>query len=546
MKFSNLLLVIFICIGLPYTQERLSGERDPWLWPFSETSIWNMPIGSNAQFVNADITTPASRAGADIVHLYKLNPSDPMTPVQGSQWAHRCDVNTSLGYSLPFPTNWIIKDTHSSSIYGNTPNSTFAFLDVNGVNLIQGQTLARCYAGGPIHIPNWTDNRQTLKGDGLQYGMGSGASQLSGLGGTIRKGEMTSADPIRHVLKLLMWSERFFAYGKGGACDKGWRWPAKSADNYAHGTYHGSNTEVCMGTLVAIPSNVSEGSLGLQSEPAKKIFWTLQNYGAYIVEDSFWDFNGFLMEEGVENEWSEFNMSTGTWKNDVNKLFAALKVVKNNSPSSIGGGGILKQPLAPVFVGEGSGASSGTFSSSSELVSSSSNFTGKIEAESADEYSGLVPVGQVVKYSAPDAWAKYSHIDFGSGYNSVEIRFSVPDSDAGNLIVLRTGSIAGPIIGELKTTGTGGWDSFNTLRILLNGPIGVEDLYLTFKQDGGIQSWVADIDYFNFSPEQPTSVTNSSYRHTDFKKYSVNGVSRWINTPEGNYLINGEKLRTTH
>ena len=34
--------------------EKYSGTRDPWLWPFSATSIWNMPIGSEAKLQKAN------------------------------------------------------------------------------------------------------------------------------------------------------------------------------------------------------------------------------------------------------------------------------------------------------------------------------------------------------------------------------------------------------------------------------------------------------------------------------------------------------------
>ena len=36
--------------------ETMSGERDPWLWPFSRDSIWNMPIGSDAKYEDGILT----------------------------------------------------------------------------------------------------------------------------------------------------------------------------------------------------------------------------------------------------------------------------------------------------------------------------------------------------------------------------------------------------------------------------------------------------------------------------------------------------------
>jgi hypothetical protein len=546
------LLLLITLSGLLYAQNRLPGERDPWQWPFHEQSIWNMPIGSNAQYGPSDLRA-AGAVGADIIHLYKLDRNDPLTPVLNSSWTNRCGNTQSMGYSLHFPRNWIIKDANSGSAYGNTPNSTFAFLDVDGETLIQGQLLARCVAGGPIHAPSYVDKRQKIKGDGWEYGGGSGASWLTALGGTIRKGALSSDEPIRHVLKILMNAKDFYAYGKGGPCEKGWRWPAKAADNYAAKSYWGSNNTVCMGSLLAIPPSVTEASLGLQNDAAKKLFWTLQNYGAYIVEDAAWSFNGFLMEEGVEHENGEFIYSQGTWKSDVNKLFTAMQVVLNNSPTNVGGGGTPRQPLAPLFIGQGGGTSSSNSMVSSSSVSPSSSsrspFTGTLEAESADELSGLGTDGFRLRFSASNHWAKYIGINFGSAFNAVAITYSVPIADAGNWIELRTGGIDGAIAAEVKTQGSGGWDQWRTDTVSVSNLSGIQDLFITFRYGDGHNSWIADIDKMVFFERAEGPVST----HRIIANESKQSMQRIFAHPEkglyvripgrGDYLLNGKPLK---
>ena len=69
------------------------------------------------------------------------------------------------------------------------------------------------------------------------------------------------------------------------------RWPAVKADGYAVGWYGAAtgntNTAMRMGALLAIPPSVDLASLGLQTEPGRQIAWTLQNYGAYVVDDTY-------------------------------------------------------------------------------------------------------------------------------------------------------------------------------------------------------------------------------------------------------------------
>ena len=113
-----------------------------------------------------------------------------------------------------------------------------------------------------------------------------------------------------------------------------------------------------MGALLAIPPSVDINSMGLETEPARKLAWTLQNYGAYIVDST--GSPGYYL--GVENgpdgsfltqfqsDWGfpfdqRLNLNTA-WVRDFQKLIVQLHVVDNNGPTSIGGGGTPRQPLA--------------------------------------------------------------------------------------------------------------------------------------------------------------------------------------------------------
>ncbi|GAB5519421.1 MAG: hypothetical protein RhofKO_16720 [Rhodothermales bacterium] len=334
-------------------QDVLPGERDAWLWPFTPTSIWNHPIGNDAIYEPANLRA-AAHVGVDTQHILELNASDPLRPALGTTTfgPGRCDGTEPIGVSLNIPDDWLVPDAGNSP-YGGTPNSNFAFRLPDSDTVFEGSLVSRCVAGGPVHLPDWMKWpanrwRQDLRSDGFDGG-GQGASRMSALGGTLRLGELVGREPIRHVLKINPWCQRYCYYS---ASLPGFKWPARSADNYAATGYRGTDPNLVMGALFAIPPEVTEASLGLQTEAGRKLFFTMQNYGVYFTEDAAWDTWDLIVERHAEIEFEQaygFSMNSTRWRNEINKLMQALHVVTNNSALSIGGGGAPRQPLAPAF-----------------------------------------------------------------------------------------------------------------------------------------------------------------------------------------------------
>lgn len=178
----------------------------------------------------------------------------------------------------------------------------------------------------------------------------------------IRVGELLpNAPPIRHVLKVgVNARENVAPCSAPGEC---FRWPARWADSFASvanepNKYGGGISAMKMGALLAIPSTTSIDSLGLVTEPARRLAFTLQNYGAYVVANP--NYSAFT----ISVEWSEagrvvdeFKTAWGfdldetdadkPWSQDFIKLMNALRIVDNNAVGSVGGGGQPLQPAAP-------------------------------------------------------------------------------------------------------------------------------------------------------------------------------------------------------
>ncbi len=331
--------------------EKYSGTRDPWLWPFAATSIWNMPIGSDAILQKANFQSAYSISIDEEYHV-KVPAGSPTVDVYApSSWQTRWPGNRKLG-TMQVPADFYLADARQ----GSTPNNCAAFLMPDGRTIRQLEPTCRLETGNARIVGYLHSEDQDIYGAGIKgthYGSG-----LSAIGGSIRKGELTSDEPIRHALKLNFWCKKYAYYDYN--TQKGYIWPADRHDSYATSggnAYGGTNPNLRMGTLLTIPQDVTPEALGLKTEVGKKLFYALQNYGCYIVDDSAWDSYAFSAETGVEDEVQMkygINLNTNRNRNDAYyqdslALIQSLYIVTNNSPTSIGGGGTPCKPLAPDF-----------------------------------------------------------------------------------------------------------------------------------------------------------------------------------------------------
>ena len=313
--------------------------RDPWLWPFSTDSVWNMPIGSSARYAPVEIPKPGY-CGIDHERFFRLKAGDPEREIRSpSDWGKRWPGDKALG-KMPVPDDLIVPDAKPPS----TPNECSAFLMPDGHSLVQLEPTCRLEKGGPII--GWPRFGEDLYGKGL-YGTHWG-SGLSALGGSVRRGELTGTAPLHHAIKLNLWGKYLAFVGK----TPGYRWPADRADNGASSDYRGRDPQLVMGSLLALPPGLSADGLGLTTPVGRKLFRVLQDYGAYVSDSSGWAAIDLCAEFGVEDEVRKatglsLSSNAGPLYDDQVRLYRALKVVANNGPEAVGGGGKPRRPLAP-------------------------------------------------------------------------------------------------------------------------------------------------------------------------------------------------------
>ena len=342
-------------------------SRNPRLWPFAKDSIWNTPIGSGAVYAPAKLE-PASTFAFDQDLFFEAGAAASWHDLHppGNWGKGRCtgaSQQNARGQML-LPEDAMVADATGEPF--QTPNNAAAILLPDGRTVTQLEPMTRCERAGPVFGYRATD--QDLYGDGLWGGhFGSG---LSSIGGTIRHGELLGDGPIRHALKLKLWAKKYLSY-EAQSNTPGFRWPAIRADSgagnlnsfNAYGTLEPAKSNpvkgMVMGSLLAIPQSVTLELLGIDPKlklylVLRKLFRTLQEFGAYIDDNTGWDAHYFGAEYGVNEELQAvlgegLNGVQGETLEAINKLFVALSVVNNNSPVSIGGGGMPLAPNAPEF-----------------------------------------------------------------------------------------------------------------------------------------------------------------------------------------------------
>jgi hypothetical protein len=334
----------------PYAQVRAtqtwgllpSGDRDKYHWPFASASLWNRAIGSGARYRPARIVSTKTIFAIDPAVLI-MTPSAPLTTLyyNGAAWTgrDRCRAGSKvLAQRLPIPTDFVVPNSDD--------NNSTAILTADGVHFDQNQPFTRCAAGGkPTSLVDF--GLDDIYANGVTGA--HGGSGLSALGGVIRYGEFTSGT-IHHPMQIELWAKRYYY-----CCSP--IWPATQVDGYAKSVYHGKLPYLAPGALLALLPSFNSNAL--QTIPGKILAKAFQNYGAYVVDDTFWNAWGLTAEDGPNGntakefrslygyELNQIAPSASPFYRDLVTIFQSLYVVTNNSPTTIGGGGTSRIPAPP-------------------------------------------------------------------------------------------------------------------------------------------------------------------------------------------------------
>ena len=117
---------------------------------------------------------------------------------------------------------------------------------------------------------------------------------------------------------------------------------------------------------------------------------------------------------------------------------------------------------------------------------------------------GGVDVGSIKK----GAYIKVSGVDFGEGAD--QFTASVSSAESGGNIEIHLDSKDGPVVGNCKVSGTGGWQNWEQVSCSVAGVHGEHDVYFVFN--GNSSGYLLNFDWWQFDgPGASASQTDDTY-----------------------------------
>ena len=296
---------------------RVLARRTASDWPFDVSSPWNTPLGSGAQFDSS--TSAATRALLDPRVDTWVNAeqySHPIVQATNDDPVVRVRVRGEREISLRVPRGAQPAAGSDAHLHVVAPDGRW----LDEMWLVD--TTNEVWTAGH-HV------RTDLHGPGVGAG-GVRAYGGSAIGGLIRSWEI-EAGTIRHVLALAIDDTQLRSKP---------RWPATAEDSNAESSYSGP---IPMGSLVAIPPDVDTSALQLNPS-GRALAAALQNFGAYVVDRA-----------GAFTLFAEPSLAGSTTldhlRSEFRRLRPLLRIVTNNGPLTVGGGGTPRAGHAPPIEG---------------------------------------------------------------------------------------------------------------------------------------------------------------------------------------------------
>lgn len=313
---------------------RRTKTRDPVLWPFTSTSIWNLPIATGATFEAATDTITADLISSSYyAYINQPSYSHPVYVANwNDQWISISDTSfASRSSAYRIPAN--VQSANGSDGHMHVIDPAHTYIDeAIGV----GKT-------SPTAMNCSRHHRIDLYGNGIGPNNGVRAYGGSAIGGLIRDWEIDPTHPnytgkIQHPIAValdpnqMLYTTGGSGYdGAGYGTALGYVWPASEQDAASTSIYKG---HVPMGTYFAIPGSVDVTTIGLGSNQAIMLARAFQDYGGYVTDVTAATTAIYVQT----NAPSEFRNAISN--NDLNIIRSKWRTVTNNSVSSPNGGSL--------------------------------------------------------------------------------------------------------------------------------------------------------------------------------------------------------------
>lgn len=241
----------------------------------------------------------------------------------------------------------------------------------------------------------------------------------------------------------------------------------------------GPNTGGCNTCSPLVTVNTNTGAISYDID-----FYTLGQFSKFVLPGAYRIYSGNA--SGI--------VSAAFLNPDGSKVLVAFNDTPDSRIFQIQWG--IKQAgySLPGFAGATftwSGTQNGGYTviATNQIQASSFNSVSGLETEPTTDTLGGYDVG----YADNSDYAVYQNVDFATGITNVTAR--VASASNGGTLEFRLDGLAGPLIGSVTITNTGGWQTWQTVTVPVSGASGLHNLYLVFQ---GTTSGIGNLNWFQF------------------------------------------------
>jgi len=159
--------------------------------------------------------------------------------------------------------------------------------------------------------------------------------------------------------------------------------------------------------------------------------------------------------------------------------------------------------------------------------------------QSGTEKEACSEGGESIGFAADGDWIQFANVDFGDGANTVDARIASAESGG---IDFMLDALDGTKLGSVSTSGTGGWEAWETVSADIENTTGTHDLYLKWTGESVNLNWIA------FGHADATPVTARMSEGNGRRGLRLDGGTVYLSNRKGTHRtlllhrLNGERV----
>jgi hypothetical protein len=308
-------------------QSTTSGTRDPSQIPFASTSIFNLPIGSGAQWMaNSQLASSnifINTVGNFNQNIYTGVATDRLVTVTntaasgGTPGTFQVHIPAGAVPAVGGDATFTVDDTATHMWYSF---GGFQWTGANTATAWQGSGESDFGSGMVVANSNWDEGVGTLRESDLQAGT------------------------IAHMLRLQLPTDMLMSFTSSVSQLASYAWPQTEEDGFAINGNGGTpyTGTVPFGVTIGIPVNAVEPTAVKANAGADMLWHALQIHGA-MIRDSAGSGNTVTFQ--ADQLVNQADPLIQGMEQFGAQIMAQAKILGNQGPTSINGGGT---PIAPL------------------------------------------------------------------------------------------------------------------------------------------------------------------------------------------------------